>query len=86
MNKKQKVKLEEDGYLIPEVADFPRNRWQAFKEKYFPYFLKRLIPVKYEKVKVRENLLKMAIEKSIIKKGVHNVQQTKGASQGYVRG
>ncbi len=55
---------EEGGYLIPEVADFPKNWWQAFKERYFPCFLKRLIPIKYERVNVRENLLKVAIEKS----------------------
>ena len=62
-NKKLKI---QGGYLIPEVADFPENRWEEFKERYFPYFFKRLMPVKYKRINIRKNLLKVAIEKSKI--------------------
>lgn len=52
------------GYLIPEVAYYPKNWWELFKLKWFPLFLKRFLKVKHEKIPIRENLLKFVKEKS----------------------
>ena len=56
----------EGGYLIPEVAYYPKNWWELFKERWFPLFLKRFWKVKYEKVPVRERFLRLVKEKSNI--------------------
>ena len=65
LEKNRKIDMK-GGYLIPEAYDFPKNRWQLFKERHFPCFLKRLMPVKYRRVDMRKDLLKLAREKSII--------------------
>ncbi len=50
----------EDGYLIPEVWEVCENWWEEFKMCWFPPLLKKFWPVKYRKIKVREELLKLA--------------------------
>ena len=33
------------GYLIPKYIEKPISKWQAFKQRYFPFWLKRIFPV-----------------------------------------
>lgn len=35
---------------IEETYSYPRDWWQAFKERWYPGFLKKQFPVKYRKV------------------------------------
>jgi len=37
---------QEGGYLVPAYMERPMNKWQAFKGRHFPYWLKRMFPVK----------------------------------------
>lgn len=39
----------EGGFLVPEYLEEPINKWQAFKWRYFPFWLQRIFPVKTHK-------------------------------------
>ena len=38
------------GYLLPAYVEEPINKWQAFKQRRFPFWLKRVFPVKTNKI------------------------------------
>lgn len=59
------------GFLVPECWDVPINKWQRFKQKYFPYWLRRIFPIKTEKIPVAD-LLKDAIAKEV-KNEINNI-------------
>lgn len=57
------------GFLVPSVIEIPKNKWQAFKIKYFPFWLRDIFPIKAEKIDVKKKLLdSMRAEKIDVKK------------------
>lgn len=56
----------EGGYLVPECIYEPINSWQKFKHKYFPFWLLKIFPVKYNEIRVAD-LLREELKKERIK-------------------
>ena len=51
--------MSEGGFLIPEVIETPINKWQLFKQRYFPYWLKGIFPIKVDRIDVRKEFMKL---------------------------
>jgi len=56
------------GFLIPETISVPINKWENFKQRYSPCWLKKIFPVKTKEVNFCEMLIKVATKKGYIKK------------------
>ena len=53
----------EGGFLVPGHTEWPINKWQAFKERHFPYWLKRIFPVKTMAFPMAEYILELLARK-----------------------
>lgn len=60
------MKESDGGFLVPTAISMPINKWQSFKWKYFPLWLKRLFPVKTAQFEVAK-ILKEQLSKNITK-------------------
>lgn len=50
--------MSEGGFLVPEFIEMPINKWQVFKKRYFPWWLRRIFPVKVDRIDVRKEFMK----------------------------
>ncbi len=57
----------EGGFLIPEREEVPINKWQLFKQKYFPLWLLRIFPIKMVTIRWAEMLKDHLAEEEIRK-------------------
>jgi len=51
------------GYLFPSVIRVPISRWQALKERWLPWWIRRVWPVKYDVVYPRDALIRFLEER-----------------------
>lgn len=52
-----------DGFLVPEMIAVPVNKWENFKQRFFPYWLQKFFPVKTKEVNFRKFLIRHLKEK-----------------------
>jgi len=62
-----KAKKMEGGFLVPESSEYPANKWQLFRQRYFPFWLLRVFPIKTVTVKWAEILKNQLAEEKIKK-------------------
>jgi len=62
---KKDLQNQSGGFLVPTVIEEPINKWQAFKQRRFPYWLQRIFPVKTKKIPCAD-LLREALRKAWI--------------------
>ena len=55
---KESQAKDEGGYLVPTKISIPINKWQSFKQRFFPYWLTRIFPVKMDDIDVPKVFLK----------------------------
>ena len=54
-----------DGFLVPEKISIPINKWENFKQRYFPYWLQKIFPVKTKEVNFRKFLIEHSKEEDM---------------------
>jgi len=67
-----KAKRITGGFLVPEISEHPANKWQFFKQRYFPSWLLRIFPVKMITIRWTD-ILRDSLAEEKIRKYIKNI-------------
>ena len=60
-------KSENDGgFLVPTKISIPVNKWENLKQRFLPYWLQKIFPVKTKEVNFRKLLTERLKEKEML--------------------